>query len=200
VDPSAGGTASSSATAVEGSSPSQDRSVDFLQKYTIGCQSSSTTTPSTTREGSALTSLTGLSSRSGHRGCWKCLPVYPRRAFPLAPRRPLPPPWRRQPVQRPPALLRPPLLQWRGLRVPCPPEEQGAGAPAAPITLQQWGLGYDSQPAPPLYPTRLRRPDQRAPSAAPPASKRKPGHQQMNSIDGYSTTLVKTSYLLRRGL
>jgi hypothetical protein len=25
-----------------------------------------------------------------------------------------------------------------------PPEEQGAGAPAAPITLQQWGLGYDS--------------------------------------------------------
>jgi hypothetical protein len=34
VDSSAGGAASSSATAVEGSSPSQDRSVDFLQKYT----------------------------------------------------------------------------------------------------------------------------------------------------------------------
>jgi hypothetical protein len=34
VDSSAGGTAYSSATAVEGSSPSQDRSVDFLQKYT----------------------------------------------------------------------------------------------------------------------------------------------------------------------
>jgi hypothetical protein len=34
VDSSAGGVASSSATAVEGSSPSQDRSVDFLQKYT----------------------------------------------------------------------------------------------------------------------------------------------------------------------
>jgi hypothetical protein len=33
-DSSAGGAASSSATAVEGSSPSQDRSVDFLQKYT----------------------------------------------------------------------------------------------------------------------------------------------------------------------
>jgi hypothetical protein len=34
VDSPAGGVASSSATAVEGSSPSQDRSVDFLQKYT----------------------------------------------------------------------------------------------------------------------------------------------------------------------
>jgi hypothetical protein len=34
VDSSAGGTVSSSATAVEGSSPSQDRYVDFLQKYT----------------------------------------------------------------------------------------------------------------------------------------------------------------------
>jgi hypothetical protein len=34
VDPSAGGAASSSATTVEGSSPSQDKSVDFLQKYT----------------------------------------------------------------------------------------------------------------------------------------------------------------------
>jgi hypothetical protein len=34
VDSSAGGAASSSATAVEGSSPTQDRSVDFLQKYT----------------------------------------------------------------------------------------------------------------------------------------------------------------------
>jgi hypothetical protein len=34
VDSSAGDAASSFATAVEGSSPSQDRSVDFLQKYT----------------------------------------------------------------------------------------------------------------------------------------------------------------------
>jgi hypothetical protein len=34
VDSSAGGAASSSATTVEGSSPSQDISVDFLQKYT----------------------------------------------------------------------------------------------------------------------------------------------------------------------
>jgi hypothetical protein len=34
VGSSAGGAASSSATAGEDSSPSQDRSVDFLQKYT----------------------------------------------------------------------------------------------------------------------------------------------------------------------
>jgi hypothetical protein len=34
ADSSAGGAVSSSATAVEGSSASQDRSVDFLQKYT----------------------------------------------------------------------------------------------------------------------------------------------------------------------
>jgi hypothetical protein len=34
VDSSAGGATSSSATVVDGSSPSQDRSVDFLQKYT----------------------------------------------------------------------------------------------------------------------------------------------------------------------
>jgi hypothetical protein len=34
MDSSAGGATSSFATAVEGSSPSQDRSVDFLQKYT----------------------------------------------------------------------------------------------------------------------------------------------------------------------
>jgi hypothetical protein len=33
MDSSAGGAVSSSATAVEGSSPSQDRSVDFPQKY-----------------------------------------------------------------------------------------------------------------------------------------------------------------------
>jgi hypothetical protein len=131
VDSSAGGTASSSATAVEGSSPSQDRSVDFLQSTQIGCQSSSTTTPSTTREDLALTSLTGLSSRSGRRGCWQCLPVQPRWAPPLAPLRPLPLLQQRQPVQRPPALLRPPLLQQQRMRAPCSLEEQGAGAPTA---------------------------------------------------------------------
>jgi hypothetical protein len=39
VDSSTGSASSSYATTVEGSSPSQDRSVNFLQKYTIGCQS-----------------------------------------------------------------------------------------------------------------------------------------------------------------
>jgi hypothetical protein len=121
----------------------------------IGCQSSSTTTPSTTREDPALTRLTGLSSRSGRRGCWQCLPVQPRRAPPLAPLRPMPPLRRRQPVQRPPALLRSLLLQRRRRRAPCSLEEQGAGAPAALRALQQWGLGYDSQRAPPPYPTRF---------------------------------------------
>jgi hypothetical protein len=127
--------------------------------------------PSTTRESSALTNLTGLSSRPGHRGCWQCLQIHPRRVSPLAPLQPLPPPQRRQPVQCPPVLLRPPPLRRWGLRVLCSLDEQGAGAPAAPITLQQWGLGYDSQPAPPLCPTRLRRPPRQAPLAAPPAGK-----------------------------
>jgi hypothetical protein len=43
-------------------------------------------------------------------------------------------------------------------QAPCSPKEQGAGAPAASRALQQWGLGYDSQQALPLCPTRLRRP------------------------------------------
>jgi hypothetical protein len=131
----------------------------------------STTTPSTTREGSALTSLTGLSSRSGRQGCWQCLPVQPWRAPPPAPLWPLPLLQRRQPVQCSPALQRPPLLLRRRLQAPCSLEQQGAGAPSAPGALPQWGLGYDSQWVPPLCPTRLRRLDQRAPSAAPPASK-----------------------------
>jgi hypothetical protein len=44
VDSSAGGAASSSATAVAGSSPSQDKSVDFLQSTQAGCQPNTTTT------------------------------------------------------------------------------------------------------------------------------------------------------------
>jgi hypothetical protein len=39
-----GGAASSAATAVAGSSPSQDKSVDFLQSTQAGCQPSTTTT------------------------------------------------------------------------------------------------------------------------------------------------------------
>jgi hypothetical protein len=163
VDSSAGGAASSSATAVEGSSPSQDRFVDFLQSTQIGCQSGSTTTSSTTREDSTLTSLTGLSSRSGRQGCWRCPPVQPRRAPPLAPLRPLPLLQQQQPVQHSPALLQPPLLLQQRLRAPCSLEEQGAGAPSAPGVLRQWGLGYDSLRVPPPCPIRLRRPNQRAP-------------------------------------
>jgi hypothetical protein len=62
-------------------------------------------------------------------------------------------------------------LQRRRLRVPCSLVEQGAGAPAAPRSPQQWGLDCDFQLAPPLCPTRLRRPLRRAPSAAPPTYK-----------------------------
>jgi hypothetical protein len=178
VDSSAGGAASSSAPAVEGSSPSQDRSVDFLQSTQVSCQSSSTTISSTTREGSALTSLTGLSSRSGRRGCWQCPPVQPRRAPPSAPLRPLPLLQQRQPVQRPLALLRLPLLQRQWLRALCSLEEQGAGAPSALRALQQWGLGYDSQRVPPPCPTRLRRLRRRHLLQA-----RKLSHQQVNSRD-----------------
>jgi hypothetical protein len=58
-------------------------------------------------------------------------------------------------------VLPPPQQQQR--RVPCSPAQQGASAPAVPRVLQQWGLGCDSQWLPPPCPTRLRRPDQRAP-------------------------------------
>jgi hypothetical protein len=115
MDSLAGGAASWSATVVEGSSPCQDRSVDFLQSTQVGCQSRSTTTSSTTREGSTLTNLTELSSRSGRQGCMQCLPVQPRRAPPPAPLWPLPLLQRRQPVQCSPALQRPPLLLRRRL-------------------------------------------------------------------------------------
>jgi hypothetical protein len=43
ADSSAAGVEPSSATAALGSSPSQDKYVDFLHKYTIGCQPSTTT-------------------------------------------------------------------------------------------------------------------------------------------------------------
>jgi hypothetical protein len=163
VDSSAGGAASSSATGAEGSSPSQDRSVDFLQSTQVGRQSGTTTTSSTTREDSTLTGLTGLPSRSGRRGCWRCPPVQPRRAPPLAPLRPLPLLQQQQRVQRSPTLLQPSLPPQQQLRAPRSLEEQGAGAPSTPGVLRQWGPGCDSQRLPPPCPTRLRRPDQRAP-------------------------------------
>jgi hypothetical protein len=90
VDSSAGGATSSSATAVEGSSPPRTDLLISCRSTQIGCQLSSTATPRTTQEGSVLTSLTGLSSRSGLQGCWQYLPVQPRWAPPLAPLRLLP--------------------------------------------------------------------------------------------------------------
>jgi hypothetical protein len=66
-------------------------------------------------------------------------------------------------VQCFPAPLRPSLLPQQQLRAPCSLDEQGAGAPSALGALRQWGLGCDSQRVPPPCPTRLRRPDQRAP-------------------------------------
>jgi hypothetical protein len=64
ADSSAGGATSSSATAVAGSSPSQDKSVDFLHSTQDGCQSSTTTTSSTTRE------TQHLQARPDHRHGW----------------------------------------------------------------------------------------------------------------------------------
>jgi hypothetical protein len=63
--------------------------------------------------------------------------------------------------------------------------EQGAGAPAAPRSPRQWGLDYDFWLAPPLCPTRLRRPLRRAPLAAPPAYK-----------EDYSSARIFTRWVL----
>jgi hypothetical protein len=97
------------------------------------------------------------------------------------------------------ALPRPSPLQRRRPRVLCSLLELGAGAPIAPGFLQQWGLDYDFQLAPPPCPTRPRRPLRRAPLAAPPANK-EDYSLATYSNNGYSTTLLKTTYLLRRGL
>jgi hypothetical protein len=121
------GGATSSATAEEGSSPSQDRSVDFLQKHTqLVVSQTSTTTTSTTREDAVVTSSTGLLSRPGHQGCWRYRPVHPRRAPPPAPPRLPPPPQQWRPAQCSLALLKPPPPQRRRLQAPCSLEEQGA--------------------------------------------------------------------------
>jgi hypothetical protein len=56
----AGGAASAAATAVAGSSPSQERSVDFLQEYSSWLSTKyDYRTQCTTREGSILTGSTG---------------------------------------------------------------------------------------------------------------------------------------------
>jgi hypothetical protein len=60
-----GGAASSPATAVVGSSPSQDRSVDFLQSIQAGCQPSTTATPNV-----LLGKDQHLQARPDHRHGW----------------------------------------------------------------------------------------------------------------------------------
>jgi hypothetical protein len=174
------GAASSSATAAVGSSPSQDKSFYFLQSTQAGCQPSTTSTSRSTRETPALTSLTGLPSRSGRRECWRYRPVPPRQ---------VPPPTALRP-------LLPPQQQWRVLRFP---EQQGAGAPSTPRALQQWGLGFDYQWLPPPCPTCLPRPVRRL-GWRYLLQARKLSRQQINLRHEYSATLVKTAYLLRCGL
>jgi hypothetical protein len=75
----------------------------------------------------------------------------------------LPPLRRRQPVQRSPALLRPPLLQRRGLRAPCSPEEQGGWRSSYAKSSSIVGAGLRLPAGSPPYPTSLRRPGQRDP-------------------------------------
>jgi hypothetical protein len=179
VDSSAGDAASFSATAAGGSSPSQDRSVDFLQSTQAGCQSSMTTTSSTTREDSTLTGLTGLPSRSGRRGCWRCLPVPPRQAPPPAPLLPLP-------LQQ----------QWRA---PRPPEQQGLALHLRQEFFDSGGWATTPSGLPHRVPLAfialingLRRRQL--------LQARKPLHQQVNSRHQYSTTLLGMAYLLGHGL
>jgi hypothetical protein len=81
------------------------------------------------------------------------------------------PPRRRQPAHLHIPLQRSPPFQWWRPRVLYSLREQGAGAPAAPGVLRQWGLDFGFQLVPPPGPTRLRRPLRRAPLAAPPAHK-----------------------------
>jgi hypothetical protein len=77
-------------------------------------------TKCTTEERSSLTSSTGLLSRLGRQGCWRCRPVQPQQVPPLGPQSPL-------------------ALQQQPRPVQCSP--QGAGASATPQVLLRWGLG-----------------------------------------------------------
>jgi hypothetical protein len=163
ADSSAGGAPSSPATAAEGSSPSQDRSVDFLQSTQVDCQSSKTTTSYTTREDPTLTSLNGLPSRSECRGYCDVhqSSLVGRLLLRLCGRCPF-----CSISSRCSALLRfcsHHFLRSSSCGLRALLTSRGAGAPSAPGALRQWGLGYDSQRPPPPCPTRLRHPDQRAP-------------------------------------
>jgi hypothetical protein len=180
ADSSVGGAASSSATAAEGSSPYQDRPVDFLQSTQAGCQSSTTTTSSTTREDLTITSLTGPSSQSGCRGCWRCPPVQPRRAPPPVP------PW-----------MLPPPQQQR--RVPYSPAQQGLALHLGQELFDSRGWAATPSGLPHCVPLAfialingLRRRQL--------LQARKLSRQHINSRHEYSTISVKTAYLLRCGL
>jgi hypothetical protein len=110
-----------------------------------------------------------------------------------------PPPQQRRPAQCSPALLKSPSLQRRRLRAPCSLVEQGAALQLRQDLLDSEGWTTTSGWLPHCVPhafialfhgLRWRHL----------LHTRKTTHQQGYSCDGYSTTLVKTPYLLRRGL
>jgi hypothetical protein len=115
----------------------------------------------------------------GRRGCWRYRPVPPRQA-PPAPLRLLPPPQQQR-------------------RVPCSPEQQGAGAPSAPRVLRQWGMATNSSGLPHRVPLAfvalLNGLGRRYLLQA-----RKLHRQHMYSRHRNSTTLLKMVYLMGRGL
>jgi hypothetical protein len=111
----------------------------------------------------------------------------------------LPPLQRRRPVQCPPALLWPPPLQRRRLRALCSPEEQGLALQLRQELFNSGGWTTTSSGLPhctllafvALFDgLRWRHL----------LHTRGLTHQHAYSHDEYSTTLVKTAYLLRRGL
>jgi hypothetical protein len=163
VDSSAGGTTSSSATAVEGSSPSQDRSVNFLQKYTNWLSIKldyytkyysgrlSTYKLDRTVVTVGAPRMLAMSTSPPSAGASSCASAAAASSTATT--------GGAAPSGAPAATT----SSLAAAAAMCSLEEQEAGAPAASRALQQWGLGYDSQRVPPPCPTRLRCPDQRAP-------------------------------------
>jgi hypothetical protein len=124
VDPSAGGVASSSATAVAGSSPSQDKSVDFLQSTQTGCQPSTTTTSNV-----LLGEDQYLQARPNHRHGWGAEDTGNVDQSYLCKRLFL-------------RLSSRCLFSGSSGRF-CAPLAARAGASSAPKAPPRWGLGYD---------------------------------------------------------
>jgi hypothetical protein len=142
--------------------------------------------------------LTVLLLRPGHRGCWQCLPVHPRRAPPPAPLR----------LRllcsnggRRSALLRScsnHLFNGGGHELRAPLWSRGLALQLRQELLDSGGWTTTSGRLPHCVPfafvalldeLRWRHL----------LHTRKTTHQQAYSYDGYSTTLVTTSHLLRRG-